>query len=218
LENEVSSDFDRRPMILNRKKKCVLALFVLSVFLCFTSCVIHKKFPFICFLPECVKQEYHLKGLKKRLQANVRMERNKRERRRMAARRGREASRDHKITGSNRSADTNEYGRTVIYTKYLVVFRSNTYERKDTLLIVHSSSEKHIMEAGRNQIYELVRSLSADSIRSIAFRQVRLDQADQTDDPGVARTRERKIRKYLVHQGVNRRKISFTDGQKKPDP
>jgi hypothetical protein len=186
---------------------------------CFTSCAIHDKFPFICFLPECVKRQYSLKGFKKRLSANIAMNRNKRERRRIAVQRKKEKhnvlSNKNPISVKKSSdADTVEYGRTIVYTKYQMVFSSAPPERKDTLLVVHSSAEKHIMEDGRNQIYELVRSRRAENIRSVVFKQVRPDQADKSEDPSVVKPRIEKVKKFVAHQGVDRGKISCTDAEK----
>jgi hypothetical protein len=37
----------------------------------FSSCAIHNKFPYICLLPSCIKQQYSLKPLKKRIQIAI---------------------------------------------------------------------------------------------------------------------------------------------------
>lgn len=37
----------------------------------FSSCAIHNKFPYICLLPSCIKQQYSLKPLKKRIQISI---------------------------------------------------------------------------------------------------------------------------------------------------
>ncbi len=37
----------------------------------FSSCAIHNKFPFICFLPSCVKKQFSMKPLKKRMQIAI---------------------------------------------------------------------------------------------------------------------------------------------------
>lgn len=34
----------------------------------FSSCAIHNKFPFICFYPDCIKKQFSMKPLKKRIQ------------------------------------------------------------------------------------------------------------------------------------------------------
>lgn len=43
----------------------------------FSSCAIHSKFPFICFYPACVKQQFSVKPLKKRMQASLGRKRRK---------------------------------------------------------------------------------------------------------------------------------------------
>lgn len=37
----------------------------------FSSCAIHNKFPYICLLPGCIKQQFNMKPLKKRIQISI---------------------------------------------------------------------------------------------------------------------------------------------------
>lgn len=45
--------------------RIIICIAILSLF---SSCAIHHEFPFICFLPSCVKQQFSMKPLKKRIQ------------------------------------------------------------------------------------------------------------------------------------------------------
>lgn len=50
-------------------RKCVRSYLFYSVLACLvSSCAIHNKFPYICFYRDCVKQQFNMKPLKKKMQ------------------------------------------------------------------------------------------------------------------------------------------------------
>lgn len=46
-------------------------IFYILIGCMFSSCAIHNKFPFICLLPGCIKQQFDMKPLKKRIQISI---------------------------------------------------------------------------------------------------------------------------------------------------
>jgi hypothetical protein len=67
------------------------------------------------------------------------------------------------------------------------------------------------MEAGKNAIDHLVRTLGPANIYSVQFTQVRLDLADQSVTLADVKKRIKVIKQFLVFTGIPENRIKITD-------
>ncbi len=167
------------------------------------SCVVHDKFPFICFRSGCVAQGYNIKGFKKRLKGQVAVSARKRN----AARSKKENEKYARSSSKDQTTDDREepqpsYASKVIYTKYILSFfiEIDSAQFKDSIIIFHTSEYHDITDADKPRLEHFIKKLPASNVKRVEVREV--ETGELRAEHHVVISREKKIKRFLHGQNI----------------
>jgi hypothetical protein len=181
----------------------ILVLMALLIFV--SSCVVHDKFPFICFLPDCVAREYRLKGMVKPLKASMALKARRRDNAKIMAD---IKSQQRTTNGPNKTG----YSSRVFYTKYLGTFElaNGPGMSIDTIIFFHTSETNRITENDQPRLEHFLKKLPAKKVVHVNVRQIGI--ADSTENRHVVYSRERQIRKFLKQNDISKTAVFVYPG------
>jgi hypothetical protein len=192
--------------------KKYFAVFFIVIFI-FSSCAIHRKFPFICFRKECVLGQlgyYKLKALNKRTKANSTIRKKKRSRRRDKEK-NKEIVTDVTIDSGRKDSLIYFKGRSpgICTETKLVIFQKT--DHWDTLLVYFPDHEKNISENKKKELRDYVEKAGTESIISILIKNCHSKNILSEHEIIWLNERGRKIVKYLNSLSVPKSKINIED-------
>jgi hypothetical protein len=185
-----------------------IALFLIIAFL-FSSCAIHRKFPFICFRKECVLGQlgfYKMKEAGKRMKINANVRRSKR-----AAKKRKSQSKGEniRIDVAEPKKDSLRYGggksAGICKETKLVIFQKT--ESCDTILIYFPLKERDITEDKKKELKDFVEKAGADVITEVIIKNCHNKNVLTEHELTWLNERARKITKYLKTLHIEKTKI-----------
>lgn len=182
-----------------RMKFLLIPLMVVFV----ASCVVHDKFPFICFRSGCVSQEYNLKGFKKRINGQLALKARKREAARVKSEKDKNFAVDtQKQSNDLKSENELSYGSKVIYSKYFLKFflKKDTLLSTDSIIIFHTSEHRDITESDKPRLSHFIKKLPATNVTLVMIHQVKTDSIKEEMHTIIFR--EKRVKRFLKKERI----------------
>src|SRR6476661_6859525 len=169
-------------------------LLIVLVALFAVSCVVHDKFPFICFRSGCVKQAYNLKGFKKRINGQLALKARKRDAARAKNEKEKNANANsQKQAGDSQNENELSYASKVVYSKFFLrfYFVRDTVDFTDSVIIFYTSEHRDITEADKPRLEHFIKKLPANKVTRVDIRQI--DTNESKEDLHLVISRQKKI-------------------------
>lgn len=167
----------------------------------FSSCAIHDKFPYICLLPGCIKQQFSMKPLKKRIQISI-----------SGKKRKMNASQSNSVNKPNRSNYSSDYNSKKVSPNDSTITDSIVYKSigfslslTDTVIrIYYSDLSDSTLNKNKNLIKSYIIRVGIHKINEIS-----LSDYYSYEDPEKHKSESIKavIGKYLVDVGVSKHRL-----------
>jgi hypothetical protein len=179
------------------------------------SCAIHAKFPYICFVPECVKGQLgidRLPGLKKKMKAKAQVKRRKAMAKRskkkndpLADRPGYSDPREEEISSTNKQPKPDSVyafrGEAKKQLIYLIFSRSET--KKDSLSYFYLEEKNDISEDDKNNLSNYIKITGYQNISGVLITGIVPKNEHGRHARSIAKYRSKRLIKLLREAGIN---------------
>ena len=177
----------------------------------FSSCAIHKKFPFICFRWECVVAQLKFPELKASIRLNKAIASSKRKKRNRAksVSSGIKEVNKPNINQTEKQSDPNANTRKdSVFTFSAPVMVTKT-ETQDTLIVFeYKLNEENISDENKNELKNYIVKVGAGKISQIKINGFS-DAEEDSHHKGMGTTRAKKIYKLFAKLGIPSSKITI---------
>lgn len=175
--------------------KTVLFLILLILF---TSCAIHKSFPFICFKGSCIGKQWHFRDIKT-AGKNIKVNANQRKKKREAKKRKRRGL-EEKIESSEANGSLKEIEKPDIVKQDSITSFKINFKGSDTLIVInYGAREDSITEE-----YQLVleKYFKAHDTRKIT--EITLQEYTDSDNLSGLTQRMKILMRYLSEINISK--------------
>jgi hypothetical protein len=178
---------------------------------------LHNEFPFICFEKGCVKNNFDIKGFKKRMKGKISKAR------RQMKRRSEPQSKDKNYLQPNGADETPEEediaikGRNVDYFPYLLMFRLNTNPtRIDSDVVMHTNELNDLIPVDKSRLVYRIDTIGAKNILTVYLKKYYNPELDKGKPVHLPHSRLKTIKKILMAEGIPAKHIKILQDSLSP--